>query len=147
MKILLVLELYDGASNGNTISAHHLADNLRARGHEVRVAAAGESYDGKWGFGIYHLPLFDHLVTAQGFTFGVPDEKKMEEAVHWADIVHVMMPFPLGKLAAKIAIRDGIPCTGAFHIQPENIWFSVGLGNFMPLINFTYWFAKRYVYK
>ena len=147
MKILLVLELYDGASNGNTISAHHLADNLRARGHEVRVAAAGESYDGKWGFGIYHLPLFDHLVTAQGFTFGVPDEKKMEEAVHWADIVHVMMPFPLGKLATKIAVRDGVPCTGAFHIQPENIWFSVGLGNFMPLINFTYWFAKRYAYK
>ena len=147
MKILLVLELYDGASNGNTISAHHLADNLRARGHEVRIAASGETYDGKWGFGVYHVPVFDKLISAHGFMFGIPDEKKMEEAVHWADIVHVMMPFPLGKLATRIAVRDGIPCTGAFHIQPENIWSSVGLGNFMPLINFTYWFANRYVFR
>lgn len=147
MKILLVLELYDGASNGNTISAHHLADNLRARGHEVRIAASGETYDGKWGFGVYHVPVFDKLISAHGFMFGIPDEKKMEEAVHWADIVHVMMPFPLGKLATRIAVRDGIPCTGAFHIQPENIWSSVGLGNFMPLINFTYWFANRYIFR
>ena len=69
MKILLVLELYDGASNGNTISAHHLADNLRARGHEVRIAASGETYDGKWGFGVYHVPVFDKLISAHGFMF------------------------------------------------------------------------------
>ena len=147
MKVLIVLESYDGASNGNTISARRLASSLLERGHEVKIAAAGESYEGKYGFGVYHLPIFDGLVQAQGFTFGRPDEKKMEEAVHWADIVHVEMPFPLGKLAVKIARRDGIPCTGAFHIQPENIWSSVGLGNFMPLVNFTYWFANRYIFR
>ena len=92
MKVLIVLESYDGASNGNTISAHTLASRLKARGHEVRIAAAGDSYEGKWGFGIYHLPIFDGLVQAQGFTFGRPDKKKMSEAVHWADVVHVMMP-------------------------------------------------------
>lgn len=147
MKILIVLESYDGASNGNTISARTLAGRLMDRGHEVRIAAAGESRDDKWGFGEFHLPIFDKLVTAQGFVFGRPDRKKMEEAVHWADVVHVMMPFPLGKLAVKIAKRDNIPCTGAFHIQPENIWFSVGLGNCMPLVNFTYWFANRYIFR
>lgn len=147
MKVLLVLEQFDGANNGNTISARRLAENLRGKGHEVRIAASGVDTPEKWGFGEFHLPFFDKLVTAQGFLFGVPDEKKMSEAVHWADIVHVMMPFPLGKLAVKIALRDGVPCTGAFHIQPENIWFSVGLGNFMPLINFTYWFAKKYIFQ
>lgn len=147
MKILLVLEIYDGATNGNTISAHQLRDNLVARGHDVRIAAAGESYEGKYGFGIYHLPLFDGLVQAQGFTFGKPDREKMKEAVLWADVVHVMMPFPLGKLAVKIALENDIPCTGAFHIQPENIWSSVRLGNFMPLVNFTYWFANKYIFR
>ena len=80
MKVLIVLESYDGASNGNTISARRLASSLLERGHEVRIAAAGDSYEGKYGFGVYHLPLFDGLVLAQGFTFGRPDEKKMEEA-------------------------------------------------------------------
>ncbi len=147
MKILLVLEIYDGATNGNTISAHQLRDNLVARGHEVRIAASGDSHEDKWGFGVYHLPFFDHLVVKQGFTFGQPDKEKMTEAVLWADIVHVMMPFPLGKLAVKIARKHNIPCTGAFHIQPENIWSSVGLGNCMPLVDFTYWFAEKYIYR
>ena len=147
MKILIVLESYDGASNGNTISARTLADRLKARGHEVRIAAAGESREDKWGFGEFHLPFFDHLVQAQGFTFGRPDKRKMEEAVLWADVIHVMMPFPLGKQAVILAKKHNVPCTGAFHIQPENIWFSVGLGDCMPLINFTYWFAKRYIFR
>ena len=147
MKILLVLDQYDGANNGNTMTARRLAENLRARGHEVRVAATGEDSEWKWGFKDYHLPIFDHLVTAQGFVFAVPDKAKMLEAVRWADIVHVLMPFPLEKLAIRTALRENVPCTGAFHVQPENIWFSVNLGNCMPLISFTYWFAKKYSFK
>ena len=50
MKILLVLEQFDGANNGNTISARRLAANLRDRGHEVRIAASGADTDEKWGF-------------------------------------------------------------------------------------------------
>ena len=53
MKILLVLDQYDGANNGNTMTARRLAENLRARGHEVRVAATGEDSEWKWGFKFY----------------------------------------------------------------------------------------------
>ena len=146
MKVLLVLDQFDGANNGNTITARRLAENLASRGHIVRIAASGEDRNDKWGFGEFHIPIFDKIVTAQGFIFARLDKKKMEEAVKWADIVHVMMPFPLERLAAKTALKYNVPCTGAFHVQPENIWFSVGLGNFMPLINLTYWFAKRYIF-
>ena len=93
------------------------------------------------------IPIFDKLITAQGFVFGRPDREKMKEAVSWADLVHIMMPFPLSKLAVKLAMEMNIPCTGAFHVQPENIWFSVGLGNFMPIINFTYWLGKKYNFR
>lgn len=147
MKILLVLEQYDGANNGNTISARRLAENLRARGHIVKVAASGTDTDEKWGFGEFHLPIFDKLITAQGFVFGRPNREKMKEAVEWADIVHIMMPFPLSKQAVKLCLEMNMPCTGAFHVQPENIWFSVGLGNFMPIINFTYWLGRTYIFK
>ena len=94
MKILLVLEQYDGANNGNTISARRLAENLRNKGHEVKIAASGQDTEEKWGFGEYHLPVFDKLITAQGFVFGVPNKKKMAEAVHWADLAHIMIPLP-----------------------------------------------------
>ena len=100
MKILLVLDQFDGANNGNTNSARRLRDTLIRHGHEVRVAAQGESREGeKYGFPLYHLPVFDKLVTAQGFTFASRDDKTMKEAVAWADVIHVMMPFALSRSA------------------------------------------------
>ena len=124
MRILLVLDQFDGANNGNTNSARRLRETLIRHGHEVRVAAEGESRpDDKYGFPLYHLPIFDKLVTAQGFTFASRDRQKMKEAVAWADVVHVMMPFALGRSAALEAGRQNKPVTGAFHVQPENIWF------------------------
>lgn len=147
MKILLVLDQFDGANNGNTNSARRLKAELGRQGHEVRVAAQGEDRDDKYGFALYHLPFFDKLVTAQGFTFASRDRAKMEKAVAWADIVHVLMPFALGRSAVLEAIRQKKPVTGAFHVQPENIWYSVHLGNCRPLINFTYWGFRQYLFK
>ena len=91
MRILLVLDQFDGANNGNTNSARRLRDTLIRHGHEVRVAAQGESREGeKYGFPLYHLPVFDKLVTAQGFTFASRDRKTMQEAVEWADVVMML---------------------------------------------------------
>ena len=112
MRILLVLDQFDGANNGNTNSARRLRETLIRHGHEVRVAAEGDSRpDDKYGFPLYHLPIFDKLVTAQGFTFASRDRAKMKEAVAWADVVHVMMPFALGRSAALEAGRQN-----KFHV-------------------------------
>lgn len=148
MKILLVLDQFDGATNGNTNSARRLRNTLIAHGHEVRVAASGDSREGeKYGFGKYEVPVFGPLIAAQGFTFARVNYTLMKEAVAWADVVHVMMPFFVEHCAIKEARRQNKPLTGAFHVQPENIWFSVHLGNFMPLINFTYFFFRRYIFR
>ncbi|HIW36759.1 MAG TPA: glycosyltransferase [Candidatus Treponema faecavium] len=147
MNILLVLDQFDGATNGNTNSARRLMNELTQIGHCVRVAAQGESREDKYGFPIYHLPLFDPLVRQQGFVFAKRDAEKMAQAVAWADIVHVMMPFALGRSAALEAKKQGKPCTGAFHIQPENIWYSVHLGTCMPVINLTYAAFREYMFK
>ena len=81
MKILLVLDQFDGANNGNTISARRLAATLKNHGHEVRIAASGESRDDKYGFGTYRVPIFDTLIKKQGFTFARPDESKLRKAI------------------------------------------------------------------
>lgn len=147
MKILLVLDQFDGANNGNTITARRLASVLKQHGHEVRIAASGESRDDKYGFGTYKVPVFDSLIKKQGFTFARPDDAKLKEAIEWADFVHIVMPFILERRAVKICRKMGKPYTGAFHVQPENIWYSVNLGNLKPLISFTYFFGRKYIFK
>ena len=46
MKVLLVLDQFDGANNGNTISARRLAETLKAKGHEDRkiIFKSGEAF-------------------------------------------------------------------------------------------------------
>lgn len=147
MKVLLVLDQFDGANNGNTITARRLYTILKKHGHDVRILASGESRDDKWGLPTVKVPIFNELIKKQGFVFAKPVEKTIEEAVKWADIVHVVMPFMISRKATKLAIKYNKPMTSAFHVQPENIWFSVNLGNVKPLISFTYFFAKQYIFK
>lgn len=147
MKILLVLDQYDGANNGNTITARRLYTILKQHGHDVRILASGESREDKWGLPEVKVPIFDGLIRKQGFVFAKPVDDVVEEAVKWADLVHVVMPFMVSKKATKYAIKYNKPMTSAFHVQPENIWFSVHLGNFKPLISFTYFFAKKYIFQ
>ncbi len=148
MKILLVLDQYDSANNGNTITARRLASNLRNNGHEVRILAYGNSIEIEiWWLDEFVLPIFDKLVKKQGFIFAKPDKKIVEEAVAWADIVHMVMPFMICRAATKECLRTNKPMTSAFHVQPENIWYSVNLGNWKWLINRTYALAKWNVFK
>ena len=89
----------------------------------------------------YKVPLFNPLVKKHGFSFADVIGESMEvikEAVDWADIVHCFMPFALEMRASAYAQEIGKPCTGAFHIQPENIWSSVGLGKVDWIQNLTY---------
>lgn len=147
MKILLVLDQFDGANNGNTITARRLFSILKRHGHDVRILASGESRDDKWGLPVIKVPIFDGLIRKQGFVFAKPVKEIVEEAVKWADFVHIVMPFMVSKMATKMAIKYNKPMTSAFHVQPENIWFSVHLGNFKPLISLTYFVGRKYIYK
>lgn len=142
MKILLVLDQYDSANNGTTISARRFADVLRRHGHEVRVVSTGKSSPGKYCVPEIHLPLVDGLITSQGMVFARPDKAVLAEAIAWADVVHFLLPFALGRGGWRIAQDQGVPCTAAFHTQPENITYSIGMGK-MDLVNTS---VYRYFY-
>ena len=57
----------------------------------------------------------------------VAREAGFREAFEGADVVHFYLPFQLEKKGRKIAKGMGIPCTAAFHLQPENITYNCGL--------------------
>lgn len=129
MKILIVIDQYDGENNGTTISARRFVENLRKRGHEVKVISTGKEEEGKYTVDKIQLtPIVNKIITSQGMEFAKADKDKLREAISWADIIHFYMPFFLSSKGMKIAKELNKPMTTAFHVQPENITYTIGLG-------------------
>ena len=128
MNILFVIETYFTNNNGTSISAQRFAEELRKRGHEVRILTAGEPAEGVYAMRQLKIPFFQPLIEKHGFMFAKIDRKVIREAVQWADVVHCFMPFRLENVAKREADRQHKPATTAFHIQPQNITSSILMG-------------------
>jgi glycosyltransferase involved in cell wall biosynthesis len=128
MKILFVIDAYNTHSNGTSISAQRFAEELRKRGHEVRVLTVGENSDEIFGLKEFKVPIFNNLIHKHGFMFPKCKRSTIRQAVEWAELVHFFFPFLLTHRAKKIADELGKPTTAAFHVQPENITSSLLLG-------------------
>ena len=140
MKILIVIDQFDNSNNGTTISARRFAKGLKDIGHEVYVVSTGNS-DNEYKFCLKELPLppgVSHLVKSQGMSFAMPNTQILEKAISSVDIVHFYMPFFISKAGLKICENLKIPHTAAFHVQPENITYSIGLGTNAKVNNFIY---------
>ena len=139
MKIVLVIDQFDDANNGTTISARRFATALKEHGNEVRVIATGKPTDYKYAVRqMKFLPIVEHLITSQGMRLAIPNRHVFEKAAAWADVVHFMMPSPLSIMGLKHVERLGIPHTAAFHCQPENITYTLHLGNSKRVNDFVY---------
>ena len=152
MKILLVADQFYSANNGMTISARRFAAVLRAHGHEVRILSYGTPENASDGHPAYllgkqYIPIFDRLISSHGMTFAKPDEAVIREAVSWAELVHFLTPFALTHRTILCCRELGVPFTGAFHVQPENITSSIHLGKVGWLNTAIYHWFHHYVYR
>lgn len=146
MKIVLVLDQYDNANNGTTITAQRFAAELRKKGHTVTVIACGEPSADKIEVKEIHIPLFDKLITSQGMHFAKPNDEAYYQAYQNADIVHFFLPFRLCRRGEEIARQMHIPTIAAYHTQPENITYSIGMGRSRAVNNFLYHLSYRVFY-
>ena len=144
MKILLVIDTYDTNNNGTSISAQRFAAVLREHGNEVRILTTGEPAPDKFVLKEFKVPLFNDLIHSHGFQFAQVDLDIIREAVAWADIVHCMMPFALETATKLIADQMHKPSTAAFHIQPENMTSSIGLGK-AEWLNDRFYYTFRFL--
>ena len=129
MNILVVIDQYDGANNGTTISARRFVENLRKDGNEVRVISTGKQDKDKYVVKELKLPpIANKIIKSQGMEFAKPNEEELRKAIEWAEVVHFYMPFLLSRKGLKICEELNKPRTTAFHVQPENITYSIGLG-------------------
>ena len=139
MKILFAIDAYFTNNNGTSISAQRFADELRKRGHEVRIlTSCDEARENIYSMPKLKVPFFQGLIEKHGFQFAKCKKRIIKEAVQWADIVHCFMPFKLEAKTKKMAEKLGKPSTSAFHVQPENITSSLGLGKVTWVNNLIY---------
>lgn len=145
MKILFVINNFYTKGNGLVASAQRTVKKLKEAGEEVKVLSApSKDTDGEepdFVLRDLHYPLIDGLVEKQGYSFSAADEKVITEAVTWADVVHLDEPFPVQAKAGKIAKKLHKPITGTYHLHPENMFASIGLGHEIILnyLTFTLW--------
>lgn len=130
MKILIVIDQFDDANNGTTISAKRFAEGLINLGHEVYVVSTGKPNENKYVVKKMPLPIIvSKIIKSQGMTFALPNKDILREAISKVDVAHFYMPFVLSHQALKIAEELDVPHTAAFHVQPENITYTIALGN------------------
>ncbi|MBQ7253534.1 MAG: glycosyltransferase [Bacteroidales bacterium] len=132
MKILFVLNNFYSTGNGLAASARRTVAALREAGEEVRVLSGPNHEAGgpqpEYLLKDFYFPLFQPIISAHGYMFASTDTRVVEEAVRWADVVHMQEPFVLEIRTAKIAKRLGKPITGTYHLHPENVFFSLWMG-------------------
>lgn len=115
-----------GTVAGGVLAAARLVEALRAR-HEVTVVAAGAPGPGRVALPAFYPPLFARVMREMGFVFAVPRRRVLAPLFRRVDVVHVQFPFWLGFRAVAIARAVGTPVVAAFHVQPENLLYNVGL--------------------
>ena len=135
MKILFVISNLYVKGNGMSVSARRTIKELRLAGQDVRVLSGANPNPGgkepEFKLPLFHFPIFQPIIDHNGFCFArsytKEDMKVIEEAVRWADVVHVEEQFPIDRRAIRVAERMGKPITSTYHLHPENILYQIGM--------------------
>ena len=147
MKILFVVNNYFCKGNGLDESARRTVQALRAAGQEVRVLSGPnlEDPDGAhpdYEMENFYFPLMQPMLDSFGYHYADWHGPKVEEAVRWADVIHLEETFFLHHAAMNQAIKMGKPITGTYHVHPENIIFNLfghRVGYLTCQILYRYW--------
>lgn len=137
MKILFVVNNFYATGNGLSASARRTVERLKAAGVDVRVLSGRDpdqpDLSPDFVLEDFTFPIFEKLIRSHGYKFAKTDRKVMREAVRWADVVHLEEPFHIQYHTLQIARKLGVPCTGTFHMHPENLFCSLHLGQWKLL--------------
>ena len=122
MRITIVCDVLGEENNGTTIAAMNLIRYLQKK-HDVRVLCPDKTKKDLEGYFIVptrSFGVFNGYVERNGVSLAKADDKTVRAAIEGADVVHVMLPFTLGKKAIKVAKELGIPVSTGFHVLAEN---------------------------
>lgn len=148
MNITIVCDVLGEENNGTTLAAMNLIRALGAKGHTVTILCPDAQKQGVPGYAVVptrDLGIFNGYVKSNGVQLAKPDDAVIRQAIQGADIVHVMLPFVLGRRAAQLAKAQGIPVSAGFHAMAENFTSHIFMENCTPINRLTYHvFSKTY---
>ncbi|MFA5235851.1 MAG: glycosyltransferase [Bacilli bacterium] len=148
MNITIVCDVLGEENNGTTITAKRLINSLKERGHRVKVISPSHED----GLDYYEAPalnfgIFNKYVAKNGVRIAKADKKLLQAAIDGAEVVHILLPFSLGKAAIKMCVKQGIPVTAGMHTQAENVTSHFFLKNIKFVNDFVYWAMRRVLYR
>lgn len=137
--------------NGTALTCLRYASELRRQGHEVRLVAHGagpaNTPDG------YAYPVPKHepfppgaFAARQDFLFARPDSTTFDLAFTGVDIIHIFMPWELGRAALAWGRSHRVPVSAAFHVQPENITYNAFLDGVKKAPDVAYALFRAWLY-
>lgn len=151
MIVTIAADVLGQENNGTTTACMNLVRYLQSRGDEVRILCCDKDKKGLENYYVVPTlnfgPFLNKVIERNGVSLAKPDKKIIEEAIKGSDVVHVMMPFALGKKTTKIAKKMNIPVTAGFHCQAENFTSHIGMMNFGIANHLTYRNFYKKMYK
>jgi len=153
MVVTIVADVLGEENNGTTVACMNLIRYLKSCGDTVKVICPDKSRAGQDGFYIVKTLnlgfIINKIVQKNNVTIAKPDKKIIREAITGSDLVHIMMPFPVGSCAATIAREMNIPVTAGFHCQAENFSSHILMfmnSDFFNRLVYKHFYKKLYRY-
>ncbi|MDR0462406.1 MAG: glycosyltransferase [Christensenellaceae bacterium] len=147
MIITFVIDSFTNKTDGTVITANRFAEQLRKRGHEVRICAINVSGNGMYVLKERYIPLATYFSHKHGQSFAKPDRAVLASAMEGADVVHFFMPWKAAIVGKKIADKMGIATTAAFHVHPQNMTYTIGKRLGKPLAELIFWLFRQRFYR
>ena len=151
MIVTIAADVLGIENNGTTTACMNLVRYLKARGDEVRILCCDKDKKGMEGY--YVVPtrnfgaLINKVIERNGVALAKPDSNIIIDAIKDADVVHVMMPFALGRMTTKLCKELNKPVTAGFHVQAENFTSHIGMMNCTIVNHLTYKHFYKKMYK
>ena len=150
MNVTIICDVLGVPNNGTSVAAYNLINHLKSQGHNVTVVCCDADKEGESGYKIVPTmklgPIVNAALARNEVIPAKADPFILEDAIKGADVVHLLMPFPLSWKAVKICEKYGIPMTSSFHVQAENFTCHIGMmkSAFATKEVYKYFYKKVY---
>lgn len=103
MTIAIIADVLGEENNGTSITVKRLICNLKKRGHEVLVVSPDKSgEEGYYSVDKRDFKIFNDYFAKNGISLAKPNKEVLRTCIERSDMVHVLMPFSLGKAAVRL---------------------------------------------
>lgn len=150
MNVTIICDVLGVPNNGTSVAAYNLINHLKSQGHNVTVVCCDADKAGESGYMIVPTmklgPIANAALARNEVVPAKADPVILEEAIKGADVVHLLMPFPLSWKAVKVCEKYGVPMTSSFHVQAENFTCHFGMmkSAFATKEVYKYFYKKVY---